>query len=88
MTTLKQASKEQLEAELESRNHPPLVALKAGGNILPEDLDKIRELAVSNIQSLEENGREVKDIKQWFYEAVMQAIYGPDIWDYINSFYR
>jgi len=36
------------------------------------------------IENLEE-GKRLKDAEHYIYEAVMEAIYGKDVWGYISS---
>lgn len=49
------------------------------------DFTSLIEEAKSYVEALDENGVPPKDGKQYIFEAVMTAIYGPDIWVYIGA---
>jgi len=83
MNDLRCYDTEQLEAELERRSKFK--------DSVPEPLlgrdrswTDVYNLCVKNVQSVAEDGRELKDIDHYVFEAAMQAVYGPDIWKWYN----
>jgi hypothetical protein len=90
MTNLTDVPEKQLLAELERRKKqiPAIPAPRSVSNISLVDLEKIRKLAIDNIDRLTTEGIEIKDVEHWFYEIGMEAIYGEDIWVAIKPFSR
>lgn len=79
--SLSDYSDEELQEELEERQKL---------NDIPQPLDNIDysdvyASAVEYITELSESGREPKDAVHYMYETVMETIYGPGVWDYINK---
>lgn len=49
------------------------------------DLSKVKEVCEEAMERLELSGDEPKDIENYVYEAIMEALYGPDVWEWIND---
>jgi hypothetical protein len=80
---LDQFSDGELEAEVKRRekirNAPPAP--------LPNDevdWEPVANLALDYINIIERNAR-AGDIKQYIFEAVITAVYGNDVWEWINK---
>mgnify|MGYP003555237604 CR=1 FL=1 len=56
----------------------------------PEPLDNpnfgyLVSLAMEHISDLDKDGFADEESDHWFYEAVMEAVYGKDVWAWINA---
>lgn len=51
------------------------------------NFDRITVEVKEYIASIE-RGEEPKDIEHWLYESAIEAVFGPKIWNWINSFHR
>ena len=47
--------------------------------------EQVINLAKQHIEEIQDEYQENNDDTQWFYEAVMEAVYGKNIWNWINS---
>lgn len=86
MTTLTDYTKEQLEKEIkrreEQKNKPfPLTDLASCNEI---DYSKVKKACEVHIQNLADGNQE-RDDEHWIYEAAMEAVYGKDVWSWVNS---
>ncbi len=72
--------KEELEAELERRKElrPSLLPM----NMF--DLEKIKEICEAVMINYDEKGY-CKDAEGYIYEATLKALYGDDVFDWINE---
>jgi len=80
--SIEELSTAALEQELERRKK--VVAPKPLKN---PDYSPIYDLAVEYITNLS-TAKFDDGFEHWCYEIVMQTVYGPDIWKYINSVKR
>jgi hypothetical protein len=48
------------------------------------DWSKVEEMLVKHVRRLFEDGYGTKDVKQYVFEAAMEAVYGEDIWKTYN----
>ena len=48
------------------------------------DWETLIEKCEENIKSVDDYGRKIKDADHCIFECAMEAIYGPDIWDWYN----
>lgn len=84
MTDINKLSIEELEAELKKRKE------KSDLDSIPKpleniDIDAIKKIAQDELEHITKSGQNSKDIEHWMYEAVMESVYGKDIFNYINS---
>lgn len=79
--SLSDYSDEALQEELEERQKLKKIPQPLNGI----DYSEVYASAVEYMTGLSESGSEPKDAKHYMYETVMEAIYGPEIWDYINN---
>lgn len=82
MSSLSDYSDEDLQQELNDR--------KQRKQDVPQPLETpnysdVYAFAVEYITELSEDGREPTDFQHGMYETIMEAVYGKDVWDYINE---
>jgi hypothetical protein len=70
----------ELEAELLRRKNAavpqPLIIL---------DSSSIKEMCVDYIKTIQKEGREPKDFKEYLYEEALKAVFGDDVFEWINE---
>jgi len=49
------------------------------------DFNPVIDICEENINKLHKDGYMIKDIEHWIYEAVLESVYGKDIWKWIDS---
>lgn len=54
-------------------------------NVAP-DFSALRELLADNMACVRTTRCELKDINAHVFDAALEAIYGPDVWDWHNTF--
>ena len=53
---------------------------------LPEpDFSPLIEMAKSHINEISNEGFADENSDHWFYEAVMECVYGKNVWEWINK---
>ena len=50
------------------------------------DFTALRKCCQEYIDGFAKDGYAPKDQNQWIFEAAMEAVFGKDVWVYINSF--
>lgn len=80
---ISEMTNQELERELQRRKRKKEAAARPRvvAKIDLTNLIEITESHISNLSRCEERD----DDKQYIYEAAMIAIYGPDVFDWINS---
>ena len=84
MKQLKDATDKELEAELAARKK----AREAGDRpvaLAQPDWKPVLKMAADHMKAIESNGREDEDFDHYLYEAAMTAIYGPNVFKWINK---
>jgi hypothetical protein len=82
---IEQLTDEELEAEVERRK---LLARKAPIRIVTPDFSTLITTVDEFITGLEEdveNYREDDDTEHYIYEAAVEALYGKEIWGWLNK---
>lgn len=82
--TLKEASEAELLAELERKKK----AREAGERPRPLtsiEIQNLIEVCDAHVEELDKNGYADDDSSHYIYEAAMTAIYGPNIFKWINK---
>lgn len=81
---LNELSTEELEKELERRKEEKRLKQKP---IPKENIDfsEVIKLAQEDIDEIFEEHSSPEDIEEYIYEAVMECIYGKDIFNWINE---
>jgi hypothetical protein len=74
-------TEEELKAELAKREKEKSKP-KPIENI---DFSNIKNMAIEEIDHIIKHGENSKDIQQYMYEAVMNTVYGQDIFKFINK---
>jgi hypothetical protein len=79
-------TKEDLEKELkrreEQKNKPfPLTDLETCWEL---DFSQVKKACEVHIQEIAD-GKVDTDAEHWIYEAAMEAVYGKDVWDWVNK---
>ncbi len=82
--SLNNYSKEDLQQELNNREQRKQNAPQP---FEEPDYSKANDLVVKYITEISETGTGT-DITNDVYEAVMEAVYGKDIWNYIDRLYQ
>jgi len=77
-------TREQLEEEIERREQANRLANKPK-ELAEKDWSSVINSCNEQIDHLMKEGRGVKDICCWVYEAAMIAVFGENIWDWINE---
>ena len=49
------------------------------------DFTSLIEIAKNHIEEISNDGFSDEDSDHWFYEAVMEAVYGNKVWEWINK---
>lgn len=49
------------------------------------DWTTVKKYIKAGMDHLEREGGEDKDFEHYVFEAVMEAMYGPDVWDWYNQ---
>lgn len=49
------------------------------------DFTSLIEIAKNHIEAISNNGFSDEDSDHWFYEAVMECVYGKSVWKWINN---
>lgn len=81
--SLRDCSIEELEAELDRRNNSPEIPP------LPNpDFTKLIRCVQECVQQVVVDGYDDDDNTQYVYEEALQAIYGDDIFEKLNRFYK
>jgi anti-sigma regulatory factor (Ser/Thr protein kinase) len=79
---LSEFSDEELERELNQRERQ-----QSKPTQLPHpDWSVVKTNAEEYLEYLVEHGRADEDADHYIFESVMDALYGSDIWQFINSF--
>ena len=81
MTTLKNATIEELQAEIKRREDEE----KKPKPLKNPNFQTIIKMAVEETDYITEHGCSSKDFEQYIYEEAMFCVYGKDIFQYINS---
>lgn len=72
---------EELKAELEKRTNPtPAFPLP----LAEPKFERLRALCVDYLTDLNKNGRVDDDYKYYIYEVALEAVYGKEVWKFIN----
>lgn len=74
---------EQLKEEIK---HREVLQSCPDHKVLP-NWGPVKSLAIQATRSLAAD-ESIKDIEQYIFEAVMEAVYGPKIWDWWNPLLR
>ncbi len=84
MKTISEFTIEELETELENKKREEDIS-KIPQLIENPSLDKLIALCKTEINHLFLKGRNTKDARNWFYEEVMETLYGTDVFNWINE---
>jgi hypothetical protein len=60
---------------------------KAPAPLMVPNFDNIVQTAKDYVADIE-NDREPRDIEHWCFEAVLEAVYGPKVWHWLNGLHR
>lgn len=77
--SLYEASIEELEDELRIRHLPPPKMVEH------PDLSVVKKHCEGHMDNLEHDRRPEESFSHYLYEAVMEAYYGKDVWEWINT---
>jgi len=80
--SLKEYSEKELQQELNDRKQRKQ---DTPTPVEEPDYSDVFASAVEYITELSETGSEPKDYPQYVFETVMEAVYGKNVWDYINE---
>lgn len=81
---LKTLTDEQLEQELAARKAAKAEQEKP--RPLPNpNFQRLQESCVACIEKIEKEGDPEGDCKHWIYESALEAVFGKDVWKWINS---
>lgn len=72
------------------RQYANELELKNKMKTIPQELDEIGfepivDMCKDHLIRIAEHGEDDTDFQQWLYEATMEAIYGPKIFNWINN---
>ena len=81
MTHLHDASEQALERELAKRRAKHTMPDPSSA----PNWAQVRAILVDGITSAVDSGRWDDDLKQYVWEAVAEAVYGPGFWDWRNA---
>lgn len=84
MNNLSQLTDEQLQQELQKRMEKKKQKEKPKQLENP-DFSRLREYCQEYIDHLDKNGYEDDDIQHYIYEEALQAIFGRDVFGWINK---
>lgn len=73
MSDIRNASKEELLAELQRREKAAYAKPLAN-----PDFSNLRETVIDGVNTAIENKYKDDDFKQWVFESAMEAVYGPN----------
>ena len=77
-------TKEELEAELRRRNKNQRDADKPQ-QIDDPSLTNLRSMCQKYIDHISERDPIDDDLKHYIFEAALEALFGADVWDFVNS---
>jgi len=49
------------------------------------NLQNLKDACKEYIDSIKDNGRHMKDGEHWIFEAALEAIYGENVFDWVNK---
>lgn len=79
-------SNSDLEYEIARREREAQLIKDSVPNMLiPMDFVPVINTCQECIEHIAKHRRDLKDSEHWVYESAMEAVYGHDIWKYINE---
>lgn len=81
-------SDEQLAEELENRGQIAVIIPELLPDLDLKYLGQLRVMAENHVQACVDPDIWDKDTAHYIYEAAMQMLYGPDIFEFLNEYAR
>lgn len=77
-------STEELQLEIDSRKKKKQKLAKPK-QLFQSNIDPLRKICQEYIDYLANDGFEDNDFDHYIFEVAIEAIFGPDVWKYIND---